>query len=142
MNSETTIREALATACKQRGKQAEISKTFDVHTSTVKRWVDGGEIPPPILKLLDWFLFGVVPPRLKPLANLATVLEFDADEWAIIGAAARREGTTEARWIAGRIRSYLRFREQPLGESNPAGLRPLPTEGIEDTAKIVGGNPP
>ena len=80
MNSEITIREALATACKQRGKQAEISKILDVHTSTVKRWVEGGEIPPPILKLLDWFLFGVVPPRLQPMSDMRTVLEFGADE--------------------------------------------------------------
>ena len=104
MNTDSAIHQALVTACKQRGKQAEISKTLNVHSSTVKRWAETGEIPPPALKLLDWFLFGVVPPRLNPLTSLTNVLEFDADEWAIIGAAARREGTTEANWIAGQIR--------------------------------------
>lgn len=119
MNTEETIRKALISECQQRGKQAEISKTLDVHPSTVKRWIDGGEIPAPLLKLLNWYLFGEVPASLKRITDLKAVLDFDADEWALIGAASRREGVCEADWIAGRIRCYIRFKSADSGERVP-----------------------
>ena len=109
MTPENVIRESLEKECLQRGKRADIAKTFDVSQSTVKRWVEGSEIPPPLLKLLDWYLFGTVPPRLSGDKELRYVLEFEEDEWAIICASAHREGTIPGKWIAGRIRSYLAY---------------------------------
>lgn len=107
VTEEATIRETLAAACEQRGVQAEISKAFDVHPSTVKRWVEGGEIPPPMLKLLDWYFFGTVPPRLNGTFNLRGSLEFTEDEWRIIGLMAARAGQSHAAFIRTTILAII-----------------------------------
>lgn len=118
MTDESTIRQALVESCQERGVQAEIAKAFEVHPSTVKRWIDGGDIPLPMLKLLDFYFFGTIPPRISTaIADPKTVLDFDEAEYRIIGTLARREGITEEQWIVGRIRSYLAFVE---GYSRPA----------------------
>jgi len=113
MTHESTIRAHLVSACRQRGIQAEIAKTFEIHPSTVKRWIEGGEISPPMLILLDWYLLGTMPPRIHHASNdLRGILEFDDSEWRIIQILATREGNkTPARWIADKILGYL--------ESNP-----------------------
>lgn len=61
-------------------------------------------------KVLAWVLFGEAPERLKAPVDLQTTLEFEEEEWRIIEAMARREGTTPARFIAGRVRAYLAYR--------------------------------
>jgi DNA-binding MarR family transcriptional regulator len=109
VSTESKIRAALSEALKTRGKQAEISKALDVHPSTVKRWADGAEITPPVVTLLDWYFFGVLPAKIARMWDHRTTLDFDEGEWEVIGALARREGVTEASWIAGRIRSYLAY---------------------------------
>ena len=102
--------------------QAEMAKAFEVHPSTVKRWLEGGEIPPPMLKLLDFYFFGTIPPRVSnSCSDPHGVLDFDEAEWAIIGNLARREGVTEAQWIAGRIRAYLAW------QSGNGALQSLPS---------------
>ena len=121
MNTETRIRQALTEAASERGTQAELAKAFEISPSTVKRWVDGGEIPPPMLKLLDFYFFGTIPPRIaNTITDPEAVLEFDESEWAIIGNLARREGVTQGQWIAGRIRSYLAW------QAGKAPLQSLP----------------
>lgn len=129
VTDETTIRNKLAEACSQRGVQAEIAKAFEVHPSTVKRWLEGSEIPPPMLKLLDWYFFGKVPPRLEGQAiiDMRNVLCFDEAEWRIIGHIARRQGITEQQWIVARIRDYLSNLEAAaaLAEVKPANITPL-----------------
>ena len=113
MTTEQKIRDALSSALKTRGKQAEISKALNVHPSTVKRWAEGSEITPPVVTLLDWYFFGTVPHRIASIHPSASTLNFDEGEWAVIGALARREGVTEAAWIAARIRSYLAYVDLP-----------------------------
>lgn len=76
------------------------------------------------------------------MSDLQSVLDFDEDEWKWIGMAARREGTDEAKWIAGRIRAYLEYVEKPLGERVGAGKNPLPSQAITDTSKIVNPEKP
>lgn len=99
MTNEITIRSRLAEACSERGVKAEISKAFDVHPSTVKRWLEG-EIPSPILKLLDWYFFGTMPPTITATLDLPGCLEFSRDEWRIVEILARRAGQTPGKWIA------------------------------------------
>jgi transcriptional regulator with XRE-family HTH domain len=64
-------------------------------------------------KLLDWYFFGTVPDRIySSTIDLAKVLEFDEGEWLIIGHIARRQGISEAEWIARRIKDYLAILEE------------------------------
>ncbi len=108
MTDEITIRTALADACSQRGAQAEISKAFNVSQSTVKRWLEGGEIPPPMLKLLDWYFFGTLPPRLASDDHAEKgQLDFSPEEWNIVLILAARAGQTPSKWIASTIRFHL-----------------------------------
>ena len=107
MSTTEKVRSALAAALQKRGRQAEISATFNVHPSTVRRWAEGGDLTAPVVALLDWYFFGVVPPKIQRGFDARTVLEFSAAEWAVIGALARRSGVTEAEWIASRVRDYL-----------------------------------
>jgi DNA-binding MarR family transcriptional regulator len=125
VTDEPTIRKALTAACAERGVQAEISKAFNVSQSTVKRWLDGGEIPPPMLKLLDWYFFGTLPPRLVSDPDLPIgALEFSPDEWRIVLCLASRAGQTPAKWIASTIRFHLDMeasRESPGNSTGTAG---------------------
>lgn len=128
MRSEIEIREALISHCSERGKQGEIAKLLDVHSSTVKRWLDGEGIPKVMLKVLAWVLFGEAPQRLKTPVDLQTTLEFEDDEWKTIEAMARREGTTPARFIAGRVRSYLAYRDSLLPPPSQLRIAEEPPE--------------
>jgi transcriptional regulator with XRE-family HTH domain len=59
-------------------------------------------------KILDWYFFGIIPPRLTNTdGDLSGVLDFEEAEWKIIGHIARRHGLTEGQWIAQRVRDYL-----------------------------------
>lgn len=133
MNTEKRIRQALAEAAGERGSQAELAKSFEISPSTVTRWVDGGEIPPPMLKLLDFYFFGVVPPRGANSTDPRTVLDFDEAEWLCLNNLARREGVTVEQWIVGRIRSYLAWSE------GKAPLQALPPPQALPQPKITGG---
>lgn len=73
-------------------------------------------------KILDWYFFGIVPPRLTTAAGLAGILDFDPAEWAIIGILSRRAGQTEAQWIASQIRAYLVY--QSMGNVQLQSLSP------------------
>jgi hypothetical protein len=91
VTDETTIRQRLIEACSERGVQAEIAKCFSIHPSTVKRWLEGGDIPPPMLKLLDWYFFGTLPPSLVKRMDVRGTLDLSADEWAILVALAKSQ---------------------------------------------------
>jgi len=59
-------------------------------------------------KLLDWYFFGTIPPRLNPDHDFRGIFEFDPAEWQIITILATREGNkTPGQWIADRIRGFL-----------------------------------
>lgn len=78
-------------------------------------------------KILDWHFFGTVPPRLaEPSLDMQTILDFEEHEWAILAAMARREGVTEAAFIAGRIRSYLAFYDSLKGGQNVTEIVSFP----------------
>lgn len=130
MTEETIIRQTLIESCSQRGVQAEIARAFDVAQSTVKRWIEGGDIPPPMLKLLDWYFFGTVPPRIEgqSIIDMRNVLNFDEAEWRIIGHIARRQGITEREWIVSRVWDYLSNLEAASAFSGPSHLSPVPNE--------------
>lgn len=64
-------------------------------------------------KLLDWYFFGTVPDRIHgSTIDLSRMMEFDEAEWLIIGHIARRQGLSEAEWIATRIKDYLTILEK------------------------------
>lgn len=108
MRTENDIRIQLRHVCTERGKQAEIARLLDVPQSTVKRWIDGSEIRPVMRKVLAWVLFGEAPARFsRPDVTLQTSLDFEADEWRVIEAMARRAGVEPAIFIRDRIRDYL-----------------------------------
>lgn len=102
---EATIRQMLETACSERGKAAAIAKHLQIAPSTVKRWLDGGDIPAPMQILLSWYLAGIVPPSME--SGVQGQLEFTEDEWADLQSKADAEGVDVETFIAGRIRSYL-----------------------------------
>ena len=84
-----------------------MARALGVSQSTVKRWLEGGEIPPPMMLLLDWYLFGVIPPRLPATVGLQGTLEFTEAEWRIVRILAAREGQTPEKWIAATIRVHV-----------------------------------
>jgi len=113
VTEHSDIREKLAEACEQRGKQAEIAKAMEVHPSTVRRWIEVGEIPPPMVKLLRLYLLGEIPfEMVHPKQDLTSVLKFTAGEWKVIETLALRGGVTAAEWISTQVRDYLRFLEE------------------------------
>lgn len=119
MSQEEEVRQALREALKTRGFQTKLAEELGVTATTVMRWDKGGDIPPPMLKLLEWYFFAIVPPRLsRPTTDLRGVLEFDEAEWRMITIMAARDGNKEpGKWIASRIRDYLALQ---MAASDPA----------------------
>lgn len=88
-------------------------------------------------KLLDWYFFGSVPPRITATqTDLSKVLDFDEAEWKIIGHIARRQGLNESEWIAQRIRDYLAVLDLEAGNS-PASQDLANSEIAPEVGKIV-----
>ncbi len=58
-------------------------------------------------RLLDWYFFGTLPPRLAASFDLRGILEFTEDEWNIIGLMARRAGQNHAQWIRSSILAFV-----------------------------------
>lgn len=107
MTTEEIIRAKLAETCAQRGGQSEIAKAFEVHPSTVKRWAEGGDIPPPTLKLLNLYFFEIIPFDIVSENLLNSVLSFTEHQWRVICILAKRQGQSPGEWIASQIRAYL-----------------------------------
>jgi hypothetical protein len=126
VTEESHTREVLTEACKARGKAAEIAAAFEVSPSTVKRWLDGGDIPPPMAKLLRLYLLGEIPfEMVHPKQDLTSVLKFTPGEWRIIETLALRGGVTAGEWIAGHVRNYLTFLDNTGGVNFPTGKTKL-----------------
>jgi DNA-binding transcriptional regulator YiaG len=53
--------------------------------------------------VLDWFFFGIMPPRLTAQEDLKGMLEFSPEEWRIIGVMAARAGQTHQQWIRSAV---------------------------------------
>jgi len=54
--------------------------------------------------LLDWYFFGILPPRIATTASLQGCLEFTDQEWHVLGRMAARVGQTHAQFITATIR--------------------------------------
>jgi transcriptional regulator with XRE-family HTH domain len=109
VTDETLIRAELKKAGEIRGKASQIATAMGVSPSTVTRWNDGGEIPPPMILLLNLYFFGIIPFEIvneKPLA-LQHILDFTEDQFRVITILATRQSTTPAKWIADKIRWIL-----------------------------------
>jgi transcriptional regulator with XRE-family HTH domain len=57
--------------------------------------------------LLDWYFFGILPPRLENPQDIRGVLELTDQEWHVLTVMARREGQTPAQFIAATIRKDI-----------------------------------
>lgn len=64
VTDQTTILKKLREVCSKHGQQIKIARALAVDSSTVMRWRDGGNIPDPMLVLLDWYFFGTPIPRM------------------------------------------------------------------------------
>lgn len=149
MTDEQKIRDQLAIAAKQRGETTRISTALGIAPSTVSRWITGGEIPPPMVKLLNLYFFDVMPFDIvsEHLAN--SVLDFTEDQWKVICILAKRQGTSPGKWIADKIRWILAGDEQARTlqhaleatrrTGHPAHLQELP-KVAEDSPKYGGGS--
>ena len=140
VTEEQQTRDVLIEACETRGKAAEIAKAFQISPSTVKRWLEGGEIPPPMVKLLRLYLLGEIPFELvHEKQDLRPVLQFTPDEWRIIETLALRGGITEAEWIRDHVRNYLNFMSSTGGVKYPS-LRAIKSSKVaEDEGKGYAG---
>lgn len=59
-------------------------------------------------RLLDWYFFGILPPKITAAGDVRGVLEFDDAEWRMISIMAKRDGDRKpGEWIASRIRDYI-----------------------------------
>jgi len=112
VSEENNIRKALQTAAGNRGEITRISKALGVAPSTVTRWVAGGDIPPPMEKLLNLYFFDIMPFDIVGEHLLESVLSFTEDQWRVINILAKRQGRTPAKWIASKIREYLAWNEE------------------------------
>jgi DNA-binding MarR family transcriptional regulator len=104
--NELDIRQQLQTAGKER-KASQIATALKIAPSTVKRWIDGGDIPAPMLTLLDLYFFGTIPFEIANQKALHGVLDFTTDQWRVIEVLSRREAKTPGQWIADKIRWML-----------------------------------
>jgi hypothetical protein len=107
VTDEQDIRNALASASKNRGDISRIAKALSIAPSTVKRWNDGGEIPPPMLKLLNLYFFDKMPFDITGENLLPSMFDFTEDQWKVICVLAGRLGITPGVWISNQIRTYL-----------------------------------
>jgi DNA-binding MarR family transcriptional regulator len=115
--TEIDIRQQLQTAGKER-KGSKIAAALKIAPSTVKRWIDGGDIPPPMLTLLDLYFFGTIPFEIANQKALHGVLDFTTDQWRVIEVLARREAKTPGKWIADQIRGFLSYDEDARIETD------------------------
>ena len=119
---EEQTRQLLSTALETRGNQSKIAHALEVNPTTVMRWKTGGEIPPPMVKLLRLYLLGEIPfEMVHPRQDLKSVLKFTADEWRVIETLAMRGGITAGEWIRDHVRNYLAFLDNTGGVKFPTG---------------------
>ena len=116
MTDEQHIREALKTASQNRGEISRIAKALSISPSTVTRWIAAGEIPPPMLKLLNLYLFDKMPFDIAGEKVLPSVLDFTEDQWKVICILAGRQGISPGKWIANQIRTILASDDEARAE--------------------------
>jgi len=90
--------------------QDDVAKLLGIAQTAVSKIENGSRaLSDSEKKLLDWYFFGIVPPRVASITpDLKGVLEFDDAEWRMIGIMANRDGNkTPGQWIASRIRDHI-----------------------------------
>lgn len=113
--TEDDIRNQLRAAGKER-KASQIAAALKIAPSTVKRWIDGGDIPPPMLALLDLYFFGTIPFDIANEKLMHGVLDFTEDQWRVICILANRTSTTPGKWIADKIRWLINIDPEAQAE--------------------------
>lgn len=112
--------------------QDDVAKLLGIAQTAVSKIENGSRsLSDSEKKLLDWYFFGIVPPRVATITpDLQGVLEFDDAEWRMIGIMAARDGNkTPGQWIASRIRDYI---APALAAEAPPGLNVLPPAQSKD----------
>jgi transcriptional regulator with XRE-family HTH domain len=84
--------------------QEEIAQMLGITQTAVSK-IEGGTrgLSTTEKAVLDWYFFGTMPARLANPQELRGVLEFEEEEWAIIGALAGRVGQTHQQWIRSAV---------------------------------------
>jgi DNA-binding MarR family transcriptional regulator len=116
VTDEQDIRAALEEAGKNRGEISRLAKALGIAPSTVTRWIAGGEIPPPMLKLLNLYFFDKMPFDITGESILNSMLDFTEDQWKVICVLAGRQGISPGTWIANQIRAYLAWDDEAKAE--------------------------
>lgn len=114
-------------------KQDDLAKLFGLAKHHISKMESGTRtISSAEQKLLRLYFYGEIPfAGAASSTKLSTVLNFTPEEYELIGRLARREGTTEAKWIAAQIRNCLVFhptareeaeKQAAEKDSSPSGL--------------------
>ncbi len=84
--------------------QEEIAQMLGITRTAVSK-IEGGTrgLSTTEKAVLDWYFFGTMPARLANPQELRGVLEFEEEEWAIIGALAGRVGQTHQQGIRSAV---------------------------------------
>jgi hypothetical protein len=116
VHTETNIRAELHKAAAKRGETSRLSEALGIAPSTVTRWIAGGPIPPPMIKLLDLYFFDVMPFDIVGEKLVESVLDFTEDQWKVICILAKRQGIPPAKWISNQIRTILAHNDEAIAE--------------------------
>lgn len=131
MSLEEQTRTLLCEELLNRGAQTRIAEDLGVSATTVMRWKEGGEIPPPMIKLLRLRLLGEIPfGAVHNQADMESLLEFHPEEWRVIEILAKRAGQETGAWIRSQILSYLAFSQEALKHGFVPASSPVAGEVI------------
>jgi transcriptional regulator with XRE-family HTH domain len=102
---EVTPADLRAIRSKKGMNQEEIGELLGITQTAVSKIEKGSRgLSESEKALLDWYFFGILPPRIATTATLQGCLEFTDQEWHVLGRMAARVGQTQAQFITGTIR--------------------------------------
>jgi transcriptional regulator with XRE-family HTH domain len=110
---EVTAADLRAIRAKKDMNQEEIGELLGITQTAVSKIEKGTRALSESEKaLLDWYFFGILPPRIASTASLQGCLEFTDQEWHVLGRMAARVGQTHSQFITATIRRDIQRDQQ------------------------------